>query len=941
MSSQYFCKYIDCFFKTNDLDQSLLHITINHAKHGNFEIKCVFKDCIKSFKQLPALINHIRHHPNKELNFNQKIYKCFCDVNICFSSILELKHHYVSHIPQQNLYCFFMNYLDKTQECPYKVNNKQNYYKHIYYQHNLKYTIQKRFLVQNNLIDHNSNTEIDSNIIDFNENDFNLNDCSDNNNNYSNISSLSTLSKKKQIEEFYMTSYIKYKDKLLMPKSDVEEVFQDLRTWNSLFMEETLDLINYCQDLYKESFKIEHISDYLKSENHFSQIDRFYRNESKKKEWLSKTNFFVEPIEIDFTQIRDPTQEIILDSLEHPDCQDYVDFVNENLLINQQNSISFEKIKKESFHYVSIIDTIKSLFHNQNFAAEYFKSVSKIRNPNKIDSFYSTQTFKNNQLFSKFINSIQLSTFNDGFDCGNPLGDSRKSLKYVGVYFKINNFDPIFMGKLQFIQLICICKSSLVKKYGMNKLLRPAIEEIKKLEVDGVDIKFNGETINLKGTICFNCADSLAANSSAGLVESFCTDGYCRFCDLTKHEINQTFREDQTRLRTLDQTQKYLQIKNEKKLNHFKGVKTDSIFNELKYFKIIEGQPPDLMHDMLEGVIPLTFGYMMHELRKSNHLTCDQLNSDLRKFKYGRVDGESKVPCELFDPKSSYKSVYGFKLNATHTWTLSRIFPLMYGEKLKFNIYYLNYLKTIQILNLLLHESYDENLINKLESLVENYLQDFLDIYKHKEKIHLMPKQHFLIHYGTSIKRFGPPVTYWLLRFEGKHSYFKNAHDATHCNINVSKSLAYRHQNLFVYHLMSPSYMVISRLAFGVEDKEININNFRDIIECSAQTLFVRSIIYNEIKYHKNDIILIKEESNFFYQIKFIQVERSDVYNETCFLYLESYVINFIVYLNAFKIEYRESRLKKISLDKINSRAIDLYSLNNSNFVILKYPMKN
>ncbi len=46
------------------------------------------------------------------------------------------------------------------------------------------------------------------------------------------------------------------------------------------------------------------------------------------------------------------------------------------------------------------------------------------------------------------------------------------------------------------------------------------------------------------------------------------------------------------------------------------------------------------------------------------------------------------------------------------------------------------------------------------------------------------------------------------MRFEAKHSYFKQVHHATHNHVNLLKSMAVRHQNLQLYHLLSPEYFL-------------------------------------------------------------------------------------------------------------------------------------
>ena len=56
------------------------------------------------------------------------------------------------------------------------------------------------------------------------------------------------------------------------------------------------------------------------------------------------------------------------------------------------------------------------------------------------------------------------------------------------------------------------------------------------------------------------------------------------------------------------------------------------------------------------------------------------------------------------------------------------------------------------------------------------------------------PKAHFLTHYARQIRFFGPLSRCWTLRFEAKHSYFKELALRSKNKKNICKTLSYRHQ---------------------------------------------------------------------------------------------------------------------------------------------------
>jgi len=50
-------------------------------------------------------------------------------------------------------------------------------------------------------------------------------------------------------------------------------------------------------------------------------------------------------------------------------------------------------------------------------------------------------------------------------------------------YFMLGNINPSMRSKLKGIQLLGICKSNLIKVYGINSILKPIVDDIKKLVI--------------------------------------------------------------------------------------------------------------------------------------------------------------------------------------------------------------------------------------------------------------------------------------------------------------------------------------------------------------------------------------------------------------------------------------------------------------------------
>lgn len=144
-------------------------------------------------------------------------------------------------------------------------------------------------------------------------------------------------------------------------------------------------------------------------------------------------------------------------------------------------------------------------------------------------------TYKDNNLFSRYPNSIQLQIYNDDFELCNPLGSKATLYKMCAVYFTILNIPSRYRSRLvntdTSINLVCLVNTDDLKtEYtDFNDVWRLIVHEVKQLE-SGIEI--NGS--KMYGTIATLSYDNLGANMSLGFVESFNATHSCRFCVIDK-----------------------------------------------------------------------------------------------------------------------------------------------------------------------------------------------------------------------------------------------------------------------------------------------------------------------------------------------------------------------------------------------------------------------
>lgn len=64
-------------------------------------------------------------------------------------------------------------------------------------------------------------------------------------------------------------------------------------------------------------------------------------------------------------------------------------------------------------------------------------------------------------------------------------------------------------------------------------------------------------------------------------------------------------------------------------------MKKDCIFTKnLSNFHVIFGYPPDLIHDIFEGIIPVELAHCLKDLISKKLFTLDDLNNTILKFPY-------------------------------------------------------------------------------------------------------------------------------------------------------------------------------------------------------------------------------------------------------------------------------------------------------------------
>ena len=273
----------------------------------------------------------------------------------------------------------------------------------------------------------------------------------------------------------------------------------------------------------------------------------------------------------------------------------------------------------------------------------------------------------------------------------------------------------------------------------------------------------------IKGTVVSVVADNLGAHSVAGFVESFAGSYVCRFCvgERSKFQSDEV-RSGSFHQRTKDQHTLHVQTAvSSPDLTHCYGVKKQCALSEkLEHFHVTSGYPPDVLHDLLEGIVPVELALASDNLIKKKYFSLIELNEAICHFPFKWSDKTNRpnlIPANI----STRKSVGG---NAHENWCLLRLLPLIIGLKVPEQEPVWQMLMTLKdIVDFVMSPVHTEESICYLDSIISDHRSRFLDVFpQHK----LIPKHHFLEHYPQLIREFGPLAALWTMRFEAKHSFF-------------------------------------------------------------------------------------------------------------------------------------------------------------------------
>uniref|UniRef100_A0A1B0D2M7 Uncharacterized protein n=1 Tax=Phlebotomus papatasi TaxID=29031 RepID=A0A1B0D2M7_PHLPP len=394
---------------------------------------------------------------------------------------------------------------------------------------------------------------------------------------------------------------------------------------------------------------------------------------------------------------------------------------------------------------------------------------------------------KNNTFWDPFHKNIQLLIFQDAFEVCNPIGAARLKNKLIGVYLSVGNLKKYNRSQVNNLYLIALCNESNFKYFGPNKILNELVNDIKILERIGINVMHENVSYNLRGSLFAILGDNLGSHQIGGFVENFSTSHYfCRICYITRSEFK-TNENLTARLRTVESHEKDLSDLKNSDTNNHRGVKFNSIFNELTHYKITNpGMPPCIAHDFFEGIIPLDLCLIFKYVVRKGWMSYTTL---IYLIKFYFKDLNLKASIKM---RPNFSNILG---RAYDIWCLIQIIPLICVEfSTDENIVKDSVYKMLILLKKIVDIVVAPQISETQRALLKYLIAEYLELRSNNFTEPLKPKHHFITHYPYLIRKFGPLTSFWTLRFESKHTQFKRIITSSRNYKNIPKLCSEKHQ---------------------------------------------------------------------------------------------------------------------------------------------------
>lgn len=473
--------------------------------------------------------------------------------------------------------------------------------------------------------------------------------------------------------------------------------------------------------------------------------------------------------------------------------------------------------KKSTVVKVDIPFLFKSFFELPGIFEECFKYMNdlKANSTNIISNVIQGSSWKNRYSDMDSMLTIPFCLYHDDFEPGNTLGANCGVQSLSSFFIHFPTLPPHVSNLLENIFPILCCKTR-QKKYGLNKILHSMVMDFCKIEEDGIVLNINGNSTTVYFSLCLLLGDNKALNELGGFTTCFIKSGYCRICSCTADEAKYLEKEDETKIRTIENYNTDL----DKNDFNVTGIKEECFFNNIPSFHAIDSPSADIMHDIFEGVCHFQMTKIILNFIESKLFTLDDLNNRVSLFDFGFYEvGNLPVDIQMSHLKSGK-----LKMSASESICFCLHFSLIIGDLVPpENEVWELYTVFLQLLNLLLQNSFSPEDIQIVQDLTEKNHR----MYKQLFETHLKPKHHFMLHYGELIRKIGPLTKMCVLKQEMYHRELKRYINQSYNRRNLALSVQLKESLKFACRLIERRGLSESLFTKIIFKKKVNLNTLK------------------------------------------------------------------------------------------------------------------
>lgn len=173
--------------------------------------------------------------------------------------------------------------------------------------------------------------------------------------------------------------------------------------------------------------------------------------------------------------------------------------------------------KDESFVYIPLLESLRQFLSNRRIRTLILRKPT-LSEPGVYYDICDGAIYRNDNYFKEHPDALMVILDHDEVEVCNPLGSKRTKHKVDMYYYSIANLNPKFRSKHCSVRLLAIANAKLVKKYGIEKIMDPIINDLCKLH-NGIQLIYDTEIFNVFGKVILCAGDTLGQQYLGGFKE--------------------------------------------------------------------------------------------------------------------------------------------------------------------------------------------------------------------------------------------------------------------------------------------------------------------------------------------------------------------------------------------------------------------------------------